>query len=374
MNENVTFRMWGERGLIATFFADLHQITQIPDMEKINDFLKTVQFPDPPTKTGEPPQELHSIIEPDFANTGFGHPDAILGVKYTEHRVVIILEAKRTDFKSACNKTRGEKYYNSTLKGQLELDYCLAMALSEFKAGDSKLEEPKWVLSTRYDSDRQGKLRCLRNPNVLKDVVSMFSGEDLDLDDYYYLVITTDEKNPLDVDDTSLLPELFKPELSGITMTFSDCWTEYRKRFGWLNYEKMKDFIEKIQDHLPLGSFFLPTYELNRGNMGRQGEYERETDNVGREHTGQGVSLIHAPQIYPNTFVHFSWLEGRCALRDYSKSETDQPGETRYASSYVEKLIQQEMTVTKRRPIHDVSFWHNLIIETNRKHLPNFEN
>jgi hypothetical protein len=71
----------------------------------------------------------------------------------------------------------------------------------------------------------------------------------------------------LDKAGERFLPELFKPELSKMTLTFSNSWPELRKQFGWLNYKKMKELIEKVQEQLPLDSLFLPTYELNKRNF-----------------------------------------------------------------------------------------------------------
>jgi len=102
MNKDISFGMWGERGLVATFFADLYQKAKIGHMEIINDFLNTAEFPDLPAKSTEPPDEVHFIIEPDFANTGFGHPDAIFSVVYASNRIVVIVEAKRVNFEKAC--------------------------------------------------------------------------------------------------------------------------------------------------------------------------------------------------------------------------------------------------------------------------------
>jgi len=101
--------MWGERGLIATFFADLNQLSE---PETINNFLQIVEFPERPMISSLSPVAIHYIIEPDFANTGFGSPDAVIALEYPDNRAVIIVEAKRTDFKSAC-KQRGQRGFNS---------------------------------------------------------------------------------------------------------------------------------------------------------------------------------------------------------------------------------------------------------------------
>jgi len=150
------------------------------------------------------------------------------------------------------------------------------MALSKFKKGDSDLTEPEWVLATDYKATLKAGPRSLRKSNVLKDVVLSFSGEEFD--HYYYLIITTDEANPLDTVDKTFLPQLFKPHLAGNNLTFPNCWMEFRKQFGWLNYDKMKQFIHRIQDHLPADSLFLPTYEINEGGFGVPPDADENND------------------------------------------------------------------------------------------------
>jgi hypothetical protein len=89
MNDSGFF-MWGERGLVATFFADLHLWD---DAEAFDAFLAIVQIDSPlfPRRASK----MTCIIEPDFGNAGFGHPDAVLRVETEDNSSVIIIEAKR---------------------------------------------------------------------------------------------------------------------------------------------------------------------------------------------------------------------------------------------------------------------------------------
>lgn len=343
-----TFSMWGERGLIATFFADLNQLVE---PETINNFLQILEFPERSMISSLSPVAIHYIIEPDFAE--FGHPDAVIAIEYQDDRAVIIVEAKRTELASACVpcSQRGQQDFNSTLNGQLELDYCLAMALSEYHEGDTELVEPEWVLSSPYKNERKGRLRRLKNRAVLEDVVSLIGG--IPLDRYYFLVITNEEQNPFLRVSDDLLPELFKPELSGLS--FTDGWSEYRRRFGWLNYAKMQTFINSVQNRLTMGSLFLQSLSINQRNM--KGPL-------------QGTRLIYAPQINPRTFLHFSWRNESCALRDYSRSDTGEPSpDWSYQRYHVERMIDKEIRVPNKRNVHDVSFWHQQILEVNTAYL-----
>jgi hypothetical protein len=380
-----TFSMWGERVLIATFFADLNQLAE-PDT--INNFLQIVEFPERPMVSSLSPVAIHYIIEPDFANTGFGHPDAVIALKYRDSHAVIIVEAKRTDLANACVpcSQRGQQSFNSTLNGQLELDYCLAMALSEYHEGATELVEPEWVLSSPYKNDRKGMLRRLKSPVVLEDVVSLIGG--IPLDQYYFLVITNDGQNPFLRVSEDYLPELFKPELSGLHLSFTNCWSEYRMRFGWLNYTKMRTFIGSIQNRLTMGSLFLQSFSINQRNMKGHSQLrmpepptvtaQQERFDIGHlagkklSHSGQGVSLIYAPQINPRTFLHFSWKNESCALRDYSGTDRRELSpDKRFQTSDVERMIDKEIRVPNKdkENVTVVSFWHQKILEANNAHL-----
>jgi hypothetical protein len=81
------------------------------------------------------------------------------------------------------------------------------------------------------------------------------------------------------------------------------------------------------------------------------------------------VSLIYAPQINPRTFLHFSWRNESCALRDYSRSDTEEPSPDRKQTSYVERMIDKEIRVPNKKNVQDVSFWHQKILEENNVHL-----
>ena len=362
MTSTSAFSMWGERGLIATFFADLHQLG---NPEAISKFMQIVEFPDASGIASALPTSVHYIIEPDFANTGFGHPDAVIAAEYGDGtpRAVLIVEAKRTDFARACapRSQRGQKGFNSTLNGQLELDYCLAMALSEYRGEDeAELVEPKWVLSSPYGTERRGTLRRLKNRAVLEDVVSLICGAPLDR--YYFLVITNDDRNPFPHASEEYLPELFRAELDGLRISFANSWPEVKSRFGWTSYAKMQTLVEDVQGELPLSSLFLQSLSINERNMvmGQpesdeaeatdQDEHDllRVTARKSQLRKSSGKSLIYAPKINSQTFLHFSWKNGSTALRDYSGNDRIPPFEDRtYRTSEVECLIEREISVRR---------------------------
>jgi len=370
MAGNSSFRMWGERGLIATFFADLHQLD---DMAEVQSFLKMAGLFQEQAESHGTPEKIYSIIEPDFGNKGFGHPDAILGIKYSDRYIVVIVEAKRTVYEKACRPSscRGQKElkFNSTLNGQLELDFCLAMALSQYKEGESKLIEPGWVLNTPYNEDRKGNLRYVKNPNVLRQLAAPLSGKDLS--QYYYLIITTDMENPLTTASEDLLPQVFTPELSGISMSFRNVWVEYRKRFGWLNYDKMKQFIHRIKDRLPIESLFLPTYEMNMGSFGDLSDEDENNGDDGGckkppmepplEPPLKGVWIVKFEnkkcQLSCQRFSYaLSYLQSRKWI-ELNRGEKDE--------KKMRRLLSQVEVLQKapRRKHDDISFWEKFFYD-----------
>lgn len=74
---NNQFLMWGERGMVAMFFFELSKnAISNPEKELLKKFLKRFEFTED-TLIKFNPQSMWCIIEPDFGNDGFGHPDAV---------------------------------------------------------------------------------------------------------------------------------------------------------------------------------------------------------------------------------------------------------------------------------------------------------
>ena len=83
------------------------------------------------------------------------------------------------------------------------------------------------------------------------------------------------------------------------------------------------------------------------------------------------VALIYAPNVNQRTFLHFSWKNESCALRDYSLSDVREPIPDRtHSKSGVARLVEKEVEVPRkgRGNIHQVAFWHELILRMNREH------
>jgi hypothetical protein len=376
MGTKSDFLMWGERGLVATFFHDLwtgetHGAFKL-FLSRV-EFLKRLRFVD------SDPTSVTYLIEPDFSNTGFGHPDAIILADYdTGSRAVFIVEAKRVEYSkaSASPSQRDAPGYNSTINGQLELDFCLAMSLSMFREGQDCLCEPAWVPQSPYGQERKGRLRCLKKRIVLNEVAEKIAG--LPLENYFYITITHDQNNPFTSDPTTSLPEIYKPSLSGINVTYKNCWDEMQSQFGWINYTRIRALIDGITNSSSAPSLFAASYELNRANMGVVDDDKEgiESDNDGNpppeprsKRSKKGSSLVYVPEINRQTFLHFSWQKNSCAFRDYSKTADHEPAPQYKTVSKVEPLIQKEIGIAGRHNRHDVAFWQRKTQEFNDRYL-----
>jgi len=390
--------MWGERGLVATLLVDLNRSTESQGWEELFKLANLVS-PRPVERF----ESVLVVVEPDFANTGFGHPDAILRFNIASaDPIVFILEAKRLPF-AKCSvpaSNRGGAGYNSTLNGQLELNHCLALALSEFKPDQQELKEPVWVLHSPYASERKGQLRSLKNPAVIEEVARSFSG--LPFRSYYHVIITSDDLNPFENNDNaSMWPELYHPDYS-----FQNAWPQLRAQFGWTSWEALGQLMGRLEAQHKLDShpLFLRTLEKNRsnfksglGSVTPASRFEDEEPLIAEPATilgaripnktasreafsssvsgtagkGRGVTMIYAPSINPNTFLHFSWLNESCAIRDYSQSPNIMPLEDRsYRTSNVREFIVKKVAIRNREPISNTSYWHETTVNLNQSELP----
>jgi hypothetical protein len=266
--------------------------------------------------------------------------------------------------------------YNSSLNGQLELNHCLALALSEYREGILTLSEPAWVLHSPYAIERRGRLRSLKNRVVIEEVAKPFSG--LPFRSYYHLLITTDESNPLDKPSNEVAcPELYHPDYP-----FQNCWKDLRSQYGWISWDAIASIVRNLSSNEKLREpLFLATFEPNRRNFKSvSGLVPEEAPAIDDERTfpkertltregahnagtargsGRGATMIYAPRINSSTFVHFSWLNENCAIRDYSKSPTIMPFENRsFRTSDVRQSVMKEVVIRNRRPISDTGYWY----------------
>ena len=76
--------------------------------------------------------------------------------------------------------------------------------------------------------------------------------------------------------------------------------------------------------------------------------------------------MVYARDINVQTFLHFSWKDQSCRLRDYSRSDTEEPLlDKGYTTSEVDQRIQEEIDVPRRPDIGKKAFWHQKTLELN---------
>ena len=370
------FYYWGERGLVTTFFMDLIQ-SKNPNC--ILGFISLIEFKNPVIIKPEEIKRFDIIVEPDFANTGFGHPDTIFSISFSNNKkYVFILEAKRGTYLKACKdkSARGSEGYNSSLNGQLELNYCLTKALEKFRAGDNILIEPEWILETPYKNERKGNLRCLKRSSIIKNVVSKFASEPIE--NYFHIILTNDNENPLDNTEKRYLPELFVKTTVNGKLDIYNCWNLLKKKqFGWLNFKKLVQYIKQNEKDFVFNSFFIRTYDLNKTGLNNRSENINLSVNHQNNSTtlfpnDRGVCLIYVPIIAANTFLHFSWGNSKgdknaCAIRNFMSGNINPNRD--YSTSELEKLVTKRYFLNRKLAIDNVNEWKKVVAEYNNKYL-----
>jgi len=240
------FLMWGERGLVTTFLLDL---SSLKTPSNFSNFLEIIELADG-KKINFKPQKIKCIVEPDFGNKGFGHPDALILFENTDQeKILIFFEAKIKTY-NQYNKNRGEEKFNSSINGQLELNHRLTIALSKFASGNGILKEPSWIAKTDYINERYKELRILKDKKVIEKIVKPIVDLKINNRNYYHIILTNDYTNPLLTEKN--LPQLFDENNK-------DRWSDLKTNFGWINFKNLKQFAEKYFEN----GEFLDTLDLN---------------------------------------------------------------------------------------------------------------
>jgi hypothetical protein len=309
-------------------------------------------------------RRAHVVVEPSFGSQGFGRPDAVALVQFdTQQRFVIFFEAKLGAYEEAVKKPvdRSTKGFNSSINGQLELNHRLALALERWSS-PAVLEEQQWVLSTPY---RATKIRKVIKREVLDTLLAPIAR--LPSASYLHVILTADSNNPFDDPKiAAYMPKIFLPDLT------DDQWGTERRRFGWVGLSKLLELTQAWQSREE-SSLFLDTWTFLNAKLPVEDPAVPAPSVTSAPawtaaRPPRGVSLIFAPQIVPQTYLHFSWRQGNCALRDYSRSAGDLPkADRRLKTHEVLPLIKDELPTTIQRPEYtDTAAWHQRVIDANR--------
>jgi hypothetical protein len=130
-------------------------------------------------------------------------------------------------------KGMAQKGYNSSINGQLSLDYRLALTLNDYK-GEGILQESESIFEAYREElgDYNPGPRKAGKFELIESIVKRYF-LDLPLNNAYFVAMTRDRgKNPMDnVDDD------FKPKV--LDSDGNDCWAEYAPQFGFLSLQEL---------------------------------------------------------------------------------------------------------------------------------------
>jgi hypothetical protein len=348
--------MWGERGLVATFFLDLST-----EVARWNRFLdKVLRLP------GEV-ETAWAVVEPDFGKH-FGKPDAAAHLKLsgsTTKEAVVLLEAKRGTYERSSwpHDRRHELGFNSTINGQVELNYRLALGLSAFMPEvHTRLIEPSWVTEiAAYAQTYPGGRRSLKKAAVLKQVVARLANQPAT--QYFHVVVTSDDTCPFARNSLRNRWPLIRG-VRGVDEV--DEWDGFQKnQLRWVKWDCMNELAKTWESG---EGQFLRSYELNQPNLGVTPTRRPDGGGV----TSDGVEMVQLKvENYPlpqRTVLHFSWKGERCALRNYADSPDELPvPDRRFTTSMVEGWIIARHPQGVRRRYTDVPWWHEKTRELNQR-------
>ncbi len=353
---------WGERGLVASFFLDL----SAPSFERWDAFLGLIGFQAKGRVTA-----AWSVVEPDFGNKGFGHPDYVARLTFEGGAVaVLLLEAKLTTYHQASwpSSKRLRKQFNSKLNGQVELNHRLALALQGYSPGQDALREPDWVVGTDYITPND-RPRRLTDESVSRLVATELAGRAAD--EYHHVIITTDG-GPV-VPDVERRPVIISQGEAGPVPLQWECFAPRLHHCSW---EKMRQLATRWAT-----SQFLPNYQFfaDRLIVARTAAEENESL------PAEGVRLVAlqpARDIGLNmtkpTFLHLSWKWHGNSFRlwDFTDSEKGKEVKTHKVNvadllDRAEHGIPYTITYRKKHKLDRKSpQWHSIVLQKNHERWP----
>ena len=227
-----------------------------------------------------------------------------------------------------------------------------AKMYSGFKSGTENAKDYNQVSRT---------IACIIN-SIVK------TGKSGDNNDIYYAVIYPKDNNK--IEDTKYTREFIESQIEERIRGYKQNESVNPVNNDFEKFEiQWKDILKTVTLKFIAWEDILN--EIEDQDIEKFYELCKEFNGPGKKlsHSSQGVSLIYASQINPSTFLHFSWKDEGCALRDYSKSDKREPSPDRsYQTSHVKRMIDKKISVAHKRK-EDVSFWHQQILDENKAYL-----
>lgn len=343
---------WGERGLVATYFQD---VAACDGMVGWNAFLDAINFP----LQGRSLIDVWAVVEPDFWNKGFGHPDFVAVLHFDREPTVssLILEAKMGSYVQASETGRTRSGFNSSINGQIELNHRLSLALSCFGANADVLVEPEWILQCEdyRKTPIADKPRYLKSRIVREQVALAMAG--LPLQEYYHVILTGDSDDP-----RSHISEARRPRIW--MSTTENGWCDFQRRFLWTNWTTLYEQTAEWSS-----AWFRNSYEFMRCGQ------RPAVDGLPPGRAARGVRLIRLSQEIcprsPPTYLYLSWLRESFNLFDFSGEARQEVFlDLRYSILDLFENIEDEREMPGREDVGSYEWWHPRTLEANRQAWP----
>ena len=279
MSSNVT--LYGERGIVFGLVLDIAE-----HLDRVRDVLLAIDWcSSADTYWIEEITDVHFIVEPSFGQ--FGQPDLLVVCSLGDqsHRILFI-ETKTTCYEASAKSNAtgmvSKTSFNSSINGQLSLDYRFAFALS------SRGEQSYWVVEPQALFEQYS--RCLKEtakgPRKLKKSLTLRTIVDrwlreLHLSHCFFVALTRDAGlNPLKQAEDDKKPLLLDEGGRNV-------WQQCSKQFGFLSLEKLDREI------LDVDGFFHTACRTYIGDWSRATRH--------RDFEGRQVPMVHWRE-FPDEF------------------------------------------------------------------------
>lgn len=227
------FMFYGERGIVNGLVLDIYD-----NLDRLKKILRAISW------CGEQSsdwisdiQNVFYLIEPGFGQ--FGQPDLIIICQLCNgtHRFVII-ETKTTLYHDSAkqnDKGMDVKGYNSSINGQLSLDYRLTLALQDYDDNRKAVEEPSPIFEwyKKRLKETRDKPRKVRKRQLIDEIVIPYL-KGLKLQNTFFVAMTTDkDTNPLKLVDDNTKPVV-------LDENGKDVWARWSAHWGFLSLQTLE--------------------------------------------------------------------------------------------------------------------------------------
>jgi hypothetical protein len=236
---------YGERGIVNGLVLDIKD-----DLSRLKAALNAINWCKRASRGWiEQIKNATYFVEPGFAQ--FGQPDLLIICEVENGpKHFLIIEAKAVPYKASamsCKAGMTARGFNSSVNGQLSLNYRLALALEESDR-ESILQESEELFQAYQKklSDLNNGPRKLIKPLTIKGIVKPHL-QGAKLDQFHFVAMTNDpDDNQMNEIDNDLKPLL----LGGAG---NDLWPELAAQFGCLSLEKLDLVVLKIDGYFRQG-------------------------------------------------------------------------------------------------------------------------